>query len=200
MIQDVAENWRLDRMAAIDRNICGWGPTRCSSALRSPPRSPSMRPSSWPSGTVPLSRAGSSTASSTGSSSSTPSPGRRRDQGENQPQSKAEDKAAENPDAEQPQRPAAGPNLNPSDDRPRTGLRRFLRRRHLGSRPVPIYTCTRPIPTVLCSPCEVVNAAAAAGLAALAITDHDTVSALAIARPEAARLGLELVAGAELTC
>ena len=52
----------------------------------------------------------------------------------------------------------------------------------------------------LCSPCEVVIAAAGAGLAALAITDHDTVSALAIARPEAARLGLELVAGAELTC
>ncbi len=40
----------------------------------------------------------------------------------------------------------------------------------------------------LCSPCEVVIAAGA-GLAALAITDHDTVSALAIARPEAARLG-----------
>ncbi len=52
----------------------------------------------------------------------------------------------------------------------------------------------------LCSPCEVVIAAASAGLAALAITDHDTVSALPIARPEAARLGLELVAGAELTC
>ena len=37
----------------------------------------------------------------------------------------------------------------------------------------------------LCSPCEVVIAAAGAGLAALAITDHDTVSALTIARPEA---------------
>jgi predicted metal-dependent phosphoesterase TrpH len=34
----------------------------------------------------------------------------------------------------------------------------------------------------------------------VAITDHDTVSALAIARPEAARLGVELVAGVELTC
>jgi len=52
----------------------------------------------------------------------------------------------------------------------------------------------------LCSPCEVVIAAAVAEMAALAITDHDTVSALPIARPEAARLGLELVAGAELTC
>jgi predicted metal-dependent phosphoesterase TrpH len=52
----------------------------------------------------------------------------------------------------------------------------------------------------VCSPCEVVISAAAVGLAALAITDHDTVSALAIASPEAARLGLELIAGVELTC
>jgi predicted metal-dependent phosphoesterase TrpH len=52
----------------------------------------------------------------------------------------------------------------------------------------------------VCSPCEVVNAAAAVGLAALAITDHDTFSALAIARPEADRLGVELVAGVELSC
>jgi predicted metal-dependent phosphoesterase TrpH len=51
----------------------------------------------------------------------------------------------------------------------------------------------------VCSPCEVVNAAARAGLAALAITDHDTVSALAVARPEAERLGVELVNGVEWT-
>lgn len=51
-----------------------------------------------------------------------------------------------------------------------------------------------------CSPCEVVTAARSVGLAALAITDHDTVSALPIARTEAARLGIELVAGVELTC
>jgi len=51
----------------------------------------------------------------------------------------------------------------------------------------------------VCSPCEVVNAAASVGLAALAITDHDTVSALAVARPEAARLGIELVGGVEWT-
>jgi 3',5'-nucleoside bisphosphate phosphatase len=43
-------------------------------------------------------------------------------------------------------------------------------------------------------------AASRAGLAALAITDHDTVSALSIARPEAARWGVELIAGVELTC
>ena len=45
-----------------------------------------------------------------------------------------------------------------------------------------------------------VAAAAAVGLAALAITDHDTVSALAIARPEAQRCGVELIDGVELTC
>lgn len=51
----------------------------------------------------------------------------------------------------------------------------------------------------VCSPCEVVNAAAGVGLAALAITDHDTVSALAVARPEASRLGVELIGGVEWT-
>jgi predicted metal-dependent phosphoesterase TrpH len=44
-----------------------------------------------------------------------------------------------------------------------------------------------------------VIAAANIGLCALAITDHDTLSALAVARPEAFRLGLELVGGIELT-
>ena len=52
----------------------------------------------------------------------------------------------------------------------------------------------------LCSPGEVVRAAADRGLAALAITDHDTLSALAVARPEAARVGVELIHGIELTC
>lgn len=51
----------------------------------------------------------------------------------------------------------------------------------------------------VCSPCEVVNAAYNVGLEALAITDHDTVSAVAVARPEAARLGIELIAGVEWT-
>jgi 3',5'-nucleoside bisphosphate phosphatase len=52
----------------------------------------------------------------------------------------------------------------------------------------------------VCSPCEVVVAAARVGLAALAITDHDIVSALAVARPEATRWNIELIAGVELTC
>ena len=42
--------------------------------------------------------------------------------------------------------------------------------------------------------------AARVGVAAVAITDHDTVSALAIARPEAVRWGVELIGGIELTC
>ena len=50
-----------------------------------------------------------------------------------------------------------------------------------------------------CSPGEVVRAAANVGLSGLAITDHDTLSALAVARPEAARLGVELIPGIELT-
>lgn len=50
-----------------------------------------------------------------------------------------------------------------------------------------------------CSPGECVRAAAAVGLSALAITDHDTLSALAVARPEALRLGVELIGGIELT-
>jgi predicted metal-dependent phosphoesterase TrpH len=50
-----------------------------------------------------------------------------------------------------------------------------------------------------CSPGEVVRAAADRGLSALAITDHDTLSALAVARPEAERLGIELINGVELT-
>lgn len=51
-----------------------------------------------------------------------------------------------------------------------------------------------------CSPSEVVTAAARVGLSALAITDHDTTSALAVARSEAVRLGIELIPGVELTC
>ena len=37
------------------------------------------------------------------------------------------------------------------------------------------------------------------GLSALAITDHDTLSAIAVGRPEADRLGIELIGGVELT-
>ena len=50
-----------------------------------------------------------------------------------------------------------------------------------------------------CTPAEVVRSAASVGLAAVAITDHDTLSGIAPARAEAARVGVELVAGIELT-
>jgi predicted metal-dependent phosphoesterase TrpH len=50
-----------------------------------------------------------------------------------------------------------------------------------------------------CSPGEVVRAAANVGLVGLAITDHDTLSAIAVARLEAERVGVELIPGVELT-
>ena len=50
-----------------------------------------------------------------------------------------------------------------------------------------------------CTPGDVVRSAASVGLAAVAITDHDTLSAVAVARPEAERIGIELIAGIEVT-
>ncbi len=49
------------------------------------------------------------------------------------------------------------------------------------------------------SPAGVVRLAAAAGLKAIALTDHDTQSGIAEARAEATRTGVELIAGAELS-
>lgn len=49
-------------------------------------------------------------------------------------------------------------------------------------------------------PAAVVAAAAAAGLQAVALTDHDTLVGLATAEAAAGRLGIELVPGAELSC
>lgn len=49
------------------------------------------------------------------------------------------------------------------------------------------------------SPAEVVAAAKAAGLAAIALTDHDTVAGLAEAREAGERLGVRIVAGVELS-
>jgi predicted metal-dependent phosphoesterase TrpH len=48
-------------------------------------------------------------------------------------------------------------------------------------------------------PQELVAAAAAAGVATLAVTDHDTVAAVAEARAAGERLGVEVLAGCELT-
>jgi predicted metal-dependent phosphoesterase TrpH len=49
-------------------------------------------------------------------------------------------------------------------------------------------------------PARVVERAAAAGLAVLALTDHDTLDGIPEAAEAAARLGITLVPGAELTC
>ena len=51
----------------------------------------------------------------------------------------------------------------------------------------------------LCSPGELVRNAAEVGLDALAITDHDTLSAFEAASNEARRVGVELIAGVELS-
>ena len=48
-------------------------------------------------------------------------------------------------------------------------------------------------------PAELVAAAAAAGVGTLAVTDHDTVAAVAEARAAGERLGVEVLAGCELT-
>ncbi len=49
------------------------------------------------------------------------------------------------------------------------------------------------------APAEIVAAAARAGLSAVALTDHDTLSGIPAARAAAAGAGLELVSGAELS-
>ncbi|MBU1041278.1 MAG: PHP domain-containing protein [Proteobacteria bacterium] len=49
------------------------------------------------------------------------------------------------------------------------------------------------------SPTELMRAAAEAGLAAIALTDHDTLAGLPEARAEAELLGIELVPGCELS-
>ncbi|MHB1775765.1 MAG: PHP domain-containing protein [Acidimicrobiales bacterium] len=49
-------------------------------------------------------------------------------------------------------------------------------------------------------PSVVVELAAAAGCSAVALTDHDTLVGVAAARDAAARLGLSLVAGCEVSC
>lgn len=50
------------------------------------------------------------------------------------------------------------------------------------------------------SPARVVELAAQAGCSALALTDHDRVDGIGAARTEAGRVGIELVAGCELSC
>lgn len=51
----------------------------------------------------------------------------------------------------------------------------------------------------VCSPAELVQHAAGAGLAAVALTDHDSISGVAGAMLEASEAGIELVAGVEIS-
>lgn len=50
-----------------------------------------------------------------------------------------------------------------------------------------------------CAPAEVARRAAAAGLAAVALTDHDTMAGVADARAAGAALGLKVIAGCEFS-
>ncbi len=63
----------------------------------------------------------------------------------------------------------------------------------------PTSTSTRPTPTAPARPARSSAQPRRSAWPALAITDHDTLSAIAVARPEAERLGIELIAGIELT-
>jgi predicted metal-dependent phosphoesterase TrpH len=49
------------------------------------------------------------------------------------------------------------------------------------------------------TPTELVRAAAANGVTAFALTDHDTIDGIAEAQAEASRLGIELIAGIEIS-
>ena len=52
----------------------------------------------------------------------------------------------------------------------------------------------------LLTPVEIINKASQTGLSAIAITDHDSISAYSEGLPEAQRLGIELISGVELSC
>ncbi len=183
-ISDVAENWRIDRMAAIDRNILRLGAYELLYCADVPDqgghqRGPRTGQAVQHRPVEPVRQRRSSTASrppTRRGPSPRPRPSRR------------------SPPPTRGRRPDA-------PDRPRGELEGFAaaaRRPGAATGGADLHVHTTHSDGA-CSPCEVVRAAANVGLAALAITDHDTVSAIAIARVEADRLGLELVGGVELT-
>ena len=201
LISEAAENWRLDRMAAIDRNILRLGayemmycheiPARVAinEALELAKRYSTAQSSRFVNGI--LDRVLQSQAAA-----SRPAP-------DPEPTSPGPGVPAPEP-VEEPRRRRWTP--------PNPGCRRM--RSRPSNRPATAQQSGSPASAPrgadlhvhtthsdgACSPCEVVVAAARVGLSALAITDHDTVSALAVARPEARHWGIELVTGVELTC
>ena len=52
----------------------------------------------------------------------------------------------------------------------------------------------------LCAPAELVDQARAAGYAAIAVTDHDTIEGTTEALAAGEKLGVEVIAGVEITC
>ena len=192
MISQVAENWRLDRMAAIDRNILRLGayemlfcpevPAKVAinEALELAKRYSTAQSSRFVNGildrVLQWQIAGAEVHSRAGGRARTPG-------------------------ATRPSRHHRRPSRRRMKPNPRKAAAATApsRHRHVVDGAADLHVHTTHSDGV-CSPCEVVVAAARVGLAALAITDHDTVSALAVARPEAARWGIELIAGVELTC
>ena len=97
-------------------------------------------------------------------------------------------------------RPSPAPEAeSASDDEPGTNALSRSRRRPIrpdpSPAPRPTSTSTPPIPTAAARPARSSGPRPTSGSRRLAITDHDTLSAIAVARPEADRLGVELIAG-----
>ncbi len=210
MIKEVAENWRLDRMAAIDRNILRLGayemlfrpevPAKVAinEALELAKRYSTAQSSRFvngildrvlqlhtaPAGGRPQARARVQAASEAAGLPGATSAVRPFEPGRPPPSDSAGPEAPMTEPAKFEPRIEASP-CGSAQPGSRTGRRSArahdaLRRRLLALRGG--------------------RRRGRVGLAALAITDHDTVSALPIARPEADRLGIELVTGVELTC
>ena len=183
MITEVAENWRLDRMAAIDRNILRLGayemlycpevPAKVAinEALELAKRYSTAQSSRFVNGildrVLQLHDAEASRGRGARPSRPRPSPSVRG----------------------RPRPRTAPPEAEPEAGRDRTSVRRSRPTRPDRVRAGADLHVHTTHSDGVCSPCEVVSPRPASGLAALAITDHDTVSALAVARPEADAAG-----------
>ncbi|MBD3236219.1 MAG: PHP domain-containing protein [Candidatus Eisenbacteria bacterium] len=81
-------------------------------------------------------------------------------------------------------------------DRPATSAARCLRRSLVGRADLHVHSSASD---GLCPPREVVRRAYGVGLDALALTDHDTLAGLAEAAREARSLGIDFLAGCEIS-